>query len=70
MSSTTVSEVSDRNTCLLKLTQGAINDSGDELWNVAFAKVGCAVGKPVDDKEIAKAIQAIVGSDSRLQAFQ
>ena len=64
MSSNTVSKFSDQSTCLveLKLTQGAINNSGDELWSVAFSKVGCKYGKPIDDKEMAKAIQAIIPS--------
>ncbi|KAI0299482.1 hypothetical protein BC826DRAFT_966938 [Russula brevipes] len=37
------------------------NGSGDELWDVAFSNVGRACGEPIDQEEIAEAIQAISG---------
>ena len=46
------------------------NCSGDELWSKAFSNVGRAHGKPLDEEDIAKAIQAISGSTSMWQRPQ
>jgi hypothetical protein len=43
-----------------EMTSGG-NGPGDELWNVAFSDVGRAFGEPINQEEVAKAIQAISG---------
>jgi hypothetical protein len=40
------------------------NNSGDELWNMAFSNVGRAYDKPMKEEEIFQAIQAISGLKS------
>jgi hypothetical protein len=40
------------------------NNSGDELWDMAFSNVGRAYDKPMKEEEIIEAIQAISGLKS------
>jgi hypothetical protein len=46
------------------------NNSGDELWNMAFSNVGRANDKPMKNEEIVQAIQTISGLKSMWKAPQ
>jgi hypothetical protein len=49
-----------------RITEG--NNSGDELWNIAFSNVGRAYGKPMKEEDIVEAIQVISGPKSTWKA--